>query len=587
MNSLAKKVEDLDFQHEIVADKSPIKLDCGIEMSNITIAYETYGTLNENKSNAILICHALTGDQFVAGKHPVTGKAGWWEVMVGSGKPIDTDKYFVICTNILGGCMGSTGPLSVNPDTGKPYGLDFPFITIADMARAQKLLIDKLGITQLFAAVGGSMGGAQILELAAHYPDMLKHAVIMAIGPRYSAQNIAFNEVSRQALIADPNWAAGKYLEKNTLPTAGLSVARMSKHITYMSEGALQEKFGRNLQNREEMSFSFEADFQIESYLRYQGISFVDRFDANSYLYLTRSFDYFDLELEHKKPLSEIYKNSPIKFCLMSFSTDWFSPPRETKEIATALNAAGAAVSYVEIEHDRGHDAFLLESPVRDELIRKFFSDGETSTVSHFEKSGKESRADFKMISDLIKDGKSVLDLGCGDGGLLAYLNNVHNIKSSGIELSDEGVQNAVSKGLNVIKGDIEEEIDFYRDDSYDYAILSHTIQAMNDPRGMLQELVRIGKMAIVSLPNFGHWSVRSHLFFKGAMPVTKSLPYSWYNTPNIHFCTLKDFESLCAELNIKILEKKVLDLHGKPCSKSSIAPNLFGLQAVYLLTRN
>jgi homoserine O-acetyltransferase len=341
----------------------PLPLDCGRELSPVTVAYMTHGTLNADKSNAVLICHALTGDQFVASANPVTGKPGWWVSLIGPGKPIDTDRYFVICANVIGGCMGSTGPADIDPSTGKPYGLSFPLITIRDMVRAQKMLVDALGIEKLFAVVGGSMGGMQVLQWAASYPESVRACIPIACAARHSAQNIALHEVGRQAIMADPEWKNGEYLTCGTFPSKGLSVARMAAHITYLSEAALQRKFGRNLQNRASLSFQFAPDFQIESYLHYQGASFVDRFDANSYLYITRAMDYFDLAEEHGGKLAAVFQGSPTRFCIISFSSDWLFPPSENKYIAHALNAVAGNVSFVEIESDKGHDAFLLDEP--------------------------------------------------------------------------------------------------------------------------------------------------------------------------------------------------------------------------------
>jgi len=341
----------------------PLKLEAGGVLSPFQIAYQTYGALNEARSNAILVCHALTGDQHVANEHPVTGKQGWWDVLVGPGRIIDTNRFFVICSNVIGGCMGSTGPASINPATGKPYGLDLPVITIRDMVRAQSMLIDHFGIDRLFCVVGGSMGGMQVLEWAASYPERVFAALPIATGARHSAQNIAFHEVGRQAVMADPDWKGGKYYDGGNRPEKGLAVARMAAHITYLSESALHRKFGRNLQDREKLTFGFDADFQIESYLRHQGMTFVDRFDANSYLYLTRSMDYFDLAADHGGKLADAFAGTQTRFCLVSFTSDWLFPTEESRSIVHALNAAGASVSFVEIETDRGHDAFLLDEP--------------------------------------------------------------------------------------------------------------------------------------------------------------------------------------------------------------------------------
>jgi homoserine O-acetyltransferase/O-succinyltransferase len=356
----------------IFRSDSALPLDCGRALAPFEIAYQTYGALNADKSNAVLVCHALTGDQHVANLHPMTGKPGWWETIIGPGKPVDTDQYFVICSNVIGGCMGSTGPASLDPATGKPYGLDFPVITIDDMVRAQARLIDHLGIPDLFCVIGGSMGGMQVLEWCASYADRVFSAVPIGTPPRHSSQNIAFHEVGRQAVMADPEWRGGRYLEEGTNPAKGLAVARMAAHITYLSDDALHRKFGRNLQNRERVTFGFDADFQVESYLRYQGISFVDRFDANSYLYITRAMDYFDLAADYGGILANAFKGTKTRFCLVSFTSDWLYPTRESRAIVQALNAVAANVSFVEIESDKGHDAFLLHEPELFDTVRGF-----------------------------------------------------------------------------------------------------------------------------------------------------------------------------------------------------------------------
>ena len=356
---------EADDPHSLVARfpaDDPLVTDAGVAIP-VTIAYQTYGSLNRDRSNAVLICHALTGDQHVANENPLTGKPGWWTTMVGPGKPIDTDRYFVICSNVVGGCMGSTGPASTNPATGRPYGLELPVITIRDMVRAQAKLVDFLGVKQLFCVAGGSMGGMQVLQWAASYPDRVFCAMPIAAAARHSSQNIAFHEVGRQAIMADPDWWAGKYFDHETRPTKGLAVARMAAHITYLSEEALHRKFGRKLQDRDAPTFSFDADFQIESYLRYQGLSFVERFDANSYLYVTRAMDYFDLAADYGGSLAKAFNGTRTRFCLVSFTSDWLFPTAASRAVVHALNAGGASVSFVEIETDKGHDAFLLDEP--------------------------------------------------------------------------------------------------------------------------------------------------------------------------------------------------------------------------------
>ena len=343
--------------------KKPLKLDCGKTINNFPLAYETYGSLNESKDNAILVFHALTGDQYVTGINPVTKKEGWWIHAVGPDKSIDTKKYFVICAKVIGGCMGSFGPSHKNEETNKVYGTDFPVITINDMVNAQVNLLDHFEIKKLFSVIGGSMGGMQVLQFVSNFPDKTRTAVPIACTYSHSAQNIALNELGRQAITADHNWLAGEYSSRNKVPDKGLAVARMAAHITYLSKKGLQEKFGRKLQERDDFKFGFDADFQIESYLRHQGSVFVDRFDANSYLYITRAMDYFDLAKQFNGNLSNAFKKTDSKFFIISFTSDWLYPTQENKEIVIALNAIGANVGFVEIESDKGHDSFLLNVP--------------------------------------------------------------------------------------------------------------------------------------------------------------------------------------------------------------------------------
>ena len=355
-------MNNLNKIKSILVEKT-LKLDCGKEISNFPLAYETYGNLNEKKDNAILIFHALTGDQYASGINPITKKEGWWNYAVGPGKAFDTDKFFVICANVIGGCMGSYGPGIIDPLTNKPIGTNFPVITINDMVNAQYNLLDYLKIEKLFAVAGGSMGGMQVLQFVSNFPNKARVALPIACTASHSAQNIAFNELGRQAIMSDSNWKEGLYDQKSTNPDKGLAVARMAAHITYLSKQGLQEKFGRNLQERSDLKFGFDADFQIESYLRYQGSVFVDRFDANSYLYITRAMDYFDLTKQFGGNLSKAFKGTKTKFFVISFTSDWLYPTSENKDIVIALNAMGADVGFVEIKTDKGHDSFLLDVP--------------------------------------------------------------------------------------------------------------------------------------------------------------------------------------------------------------------------------
>jgi homoserine O-acetyltransferase/O-succinyltransferase len=363
-------------QHHSLRLPAPLPLDGGSTLDCVDAAFQSYGTLNPARDNAVLVCHALTGDQYLAGVHPLTGKAGWWDRMVGPGKPIDTDRFFVLCANVLGSCMGSTGPASIEPETGQPWGMRFPVITIGDMVRAQVAMLDRLGIARLHAVIGGSMGGMQALAWAASHPDRIRRAMIIASAARHSAQNIAFHEVGRQAIMADPAWTEGSYTG-GAPPAKGLAVARMAAHITYLSQEGLTAKFGRRLQDRTAKTFGFDADFQVESYLRHQGLAFTDRFDANSYLYITRAMDYFDLAEANGGRLADAFAaSSAVRFCLVSFTSDWLYPTAESRTIVHALNAVGAPTSFVELDSPFGHDAFLLDVPALDSIIAGFMGEG-------------------------------------------------------------------------------------------------------------------------------------------------------------------------------------------------------------------
>ena len=352
-----------------------LKLESGDIIDNFKLAFKTFGELNSDKSNAILVCHALTGDQYVAGNNPITGREGWWSRMVGPNKPIDTNKFFVICSNVLGGCAGSTGPKELQNGSDVAYGGNFPSVTIKDMVKAQSLLIESLNIEKLFSVIGGSMGAMQALQWTIDFPDKILNIVHIAGALKHSAQNIAFHEVGRQAIMSDPIWKNGKYFENNEVPERGLSVARMIAHITYLSENAMHRKFGRKLQSRDIISFGFDADFQVESYLRYQGKSFVERFDANSYLYLTRAMDYFDHDETFRKNIEFSHNpNNHLKYLIVSFTSDWLFPTIESKMIVNQLNSLSREVSFLEIDTDKGHDSFLLEEPQLDDVIKGFLT---------------------------------------------------------------------------------------------------------------------------------------------------------------------------------------------------------------------
>jgi len=586
----------------VVEDRQPLELECGKTLAPIDVAYEIYGELNEAGDNAVLICHALSGDAHVAGlNNPDDRKPGWWDVMVGPGKGIDTNKYFIICSNFLGGCSGTTGPSSINPATGKPYGLDFPIITIADMVKVQKILLDKLGIKGLLAVIGGSIGGMQVLQWAIEYPDFIKAAIPVATTTHLGAQSIAFDAVGRNAILADPNFAGGQYTDKNG-PNRGLAIARMIGHITYLSEQGMREKFGRQLRNADSYSYDINAEFAVETYLDYQGQSFVERFDSNSYLYISKAADYFDLGKDYGS-LKKAFANTKCRFLVISFASDWLFTPAQSRAIVDALVANDKDVSYCDITSPYGHDAFLLEPEILGSFISGFLEATHRPGVKKAQKDKRAQactergrseqmqihdfgqahriRVDYDVIESLIEPNSTVLDIGCGDGELLANLIADKNITGKGIELEQDLVLTCVNRGLSIIQHDVEHRLENYADKSYDYVILSQTVQTVKDTESVFAELLRVGRKVIVSFPNFAHWRCRAQLFFWGNAPVTKQLPFEWHNSPNIHCLSLKDFERFCKRLSVKV-EKKI-PLIKTRLSPVRFAPNLFAEQVIYV----
>jgi homoserine O-acetyltransferase len=573
------------------ADK-PLYLACGKTLGPIDVAYETYGRLNEAGDNAVLICHALSGNAHVAGRNkPDDKKIGWWDSMVGPGKWINTDKYFVICSNFLGGCAGTTGPSSINPATNKPYGLDFPIITITDMVKVQKLLLDKLGIKQLLAVVGGSIGGMQVLQWTIDYPEFVRSAIPIATTSHLGAQSIAFDAVGRNAILADPAFTDGQY-HNSKGPDKGLSIARMIGHITYLSEEGMRNKFGRQLRGAQEYSYDLGSEFAVETYLDYQGASFVERFDANSYLYITKAADYFDLDLAYGG-LERAFDKTKSRFLVVSFSSDWLFTPGQSEEIVNALVANRKDVSYVSIESSYGHDAFLLENDTLGRLICCFlqatYKPDSTRTCScaarpQGAERGRRTRIDYELIESLIEPNSGVLDAGCGDGELLARLTVDKNIRGEGIELEHDSALDCVCRTIPVIQYDIERGLGAYEDKSFDVVILSQTLQTLNNPKKVFLEMLRVGKKVIVSFPNFAHWRCRLQLLAKGRAPVTRELPFGWHDSPNIHFLSLKDFERFCKELGVTI-EKRIPLVENKP-SPVRLAPNLLAEQVIYVTSK-
>lgn len=582
----------------LVEPDQPLELECGKKLAPIDVAYETYGQLNEAGDNAILICHALSGNAHVAGYNsPDDRKPGWWDNMVGPGKAIDTNQYFVICSNFLGGCAGTTGPSSINPATGKPYGLDFPIITIADMVKVQKLLLDRLGIERLLAVIGGSIGGMQVLQWAIEYPDFAQAVMPIATTAHLGAQSIAFDAVGRNAVLADANFTEGQYHGREQGPDRGLAIARMIGHITYLSEQGMRQKFGRKLRSAEQYRYDFNSEFAVETYLDYQGQTFVERFDANTYLYITKAADYFDLQKDYGS-LTQAFAQVKSRFFVASFSSDWLFTPAQSRAMVEALAANRKDVSYCDIASPYGHDAFLLEPEMLGRFICCFLQATHQPAgkqqpcscyarnmrkFSEFEQAHR-ARADYQLIESLIKPNSTVLDVGCGDGELLANLVHDKNIKGEGIELDQELVLDCVCRRLPIIQQDIKQGLRYCGDKSFDYVILSQTLQTIKNPENVLQELLRVGKKVIVSFPNFAYWRCRAQLLLRGMAPVTRQLPFEWHSSPNIHCLSLKDFDEFCRKLGAKV-EKKI------PLTKTSLspvrfAPNLFAEQAIYVTSK-
>lgn len=585
----------------VVAADAPLTLKSGKTLGPIDVAYETYGELNEQRDNVVLICHALSGNAHAAGYNSSDDrKPGWWDIMIGPGKPIDTSRYFVVCSNFLGGCSGTTGPSSVNPETGRPYGLDFPIITIEDTVRVQKLLLDTLGIDHLLAVIGGSMGGMQVLQWSVMYPDFLDAAVCVASTTRLNAQSIAFDAIGRNAILADANFNHGRYHD-GPAPGRGLGIARMIGHITYLSEESMHAKFGRQLREAEDYHYDFDSEFSVETYLDHQSRNFIERFDANCYLYVTKAMDYFDLARDAGS-LQQAFANTSCRFLVASFSSDWLFTPAQSEEIVHALTAMRKDVTYCNIESSYGHDAFLLEAEKLGQLISGFVdagwrrvrtSDricpdkcaGAVARAAHQHDHAKRVRVDYELIDSLIAPNSRVLDLGCGDGELLCRLVADKNVTGEGIELDEQLVTHCVQCGIPAIHRDIERGLEMYPDKAFDYAVLSQTIQTLKEPLRVIDELHRVAHRVIVSFPNFAHWNCRLQLMVKGRAPQTKQLPFRWHNSPNIHFLSIKDYDRFCAEQGIRVERKIPLGKH--TARPRHLWPNLLAPQAVYVTSRS
>lgn len=572
-----------------------LELECGRRFGPVQVAFETYGELSAARDNAVFICHALTGDAHAAGYHaPDDRKPGWWDIMIGPGKAIDTRRYFVICSNFLGGCSGTTGPSSTNPISGKPWALDFPVITVADMVKVQKRLVEHLGIERLLAVIGGSMGGMQVLEWAVRYPDAVMAAIPIATTARLNAQSIAFDAVGRNAILADPDFRAGQYHDQGQ-PERGLSIARMVGHITYLSEQGMHAKFGRQLRNSDRYSYDFTNEFSVETYLDYQGRAFVERFDANCYLYITKAMDYFDLTAR-RGSLEAAFVDVQSRFLVISFTSDWLFTPAQSRQVVDALLANEKDVSYSDIDSPYGHDAFLLEPEVLGRLIAGFLAGTsrhpdvvkklDRSPDAVLEASGARratirSREDYDRIEKWIRPQSSVLDLGCGDGALLRLLVRRRQVEAMGVELDQDALGTCVEHSVTVVQFDLEKDLHSFTTNSWDYVVLSETLQTLRQPDAVLREMLRIGRHAIVSFPNAAYWRQLRRFVLSGRIPHADAPGASWYDTPNLRALSVRDFEGYCASRGIRILRHTYLRGGNRTVHRW---PNLRAEQAIYLL---
>jgi len=537
---------------DILLPDEGFRLRNGGILKELTVAYETYGELSAKRDNAVYVCHALTGDAHVAGLgDPANDKPGWWDEMVGQGKGIDTNYYFVVCANILGGCSGTTGPSSINPETGKPYGSCFPAITVADMVEVQKLLLERLNVDRLAAVIGGSLGGMQALQWSIQYPEMVDRCICIAAGASLSTQALAFDAVARDAIVSDPNWWGGDYYDRKETPAWGLSHARKIGHITYLSPESMQRKFGRETGSDKDTE---EQRFQVESYLHHQGRKLVDRFDANSYLRITQAMDSFDLVKEFGS-LDNAFERADSKFLIIGLSSDWLFPPEQSIEIATALLRAGKQLSCCTLKAPHGHDAFLVDIQHLSETVRAFLPWVGLGRGLQTKESASHEIARFSIIVDSVRPNTRVLDLGCGDGELLSLLLAKKQTAGFGVDIDLDNVIQAIDRGHDVFQGDLDKGLAAIPDQSYDYAILSSTLQEVRNPRSVLLEMVRVAREGIIMFPNFGNWRNRVALGFGGCMPKSDALPHEWYETPNIHLATRNDVVNLCRRAGINILD--------------------------------
>ena len=548
-----------------------LKLAYGGVLKEIEVAYEECGAPNDG-FNTVYICHALTGDSHVAGIRPGEEKpSGWWEGMVGPGRAIDTNRYHVVCANVLGGCSGTTGPMSTNPDTGRPYGSSFPQYSFDDAVDVFRMLLKQLGVKKLAALIGGSYGGVQVVNWMTRYPEEMEKVILVATSANLNTQAVAFSVMSRNSITDDPAWNGGDYYAEGESegkcgegPRAGLASARQLAHITYLSRELLQQKFERRRQanfveapesERRERDRLFKTYFQIESYLDYQAGKFLKRFDANSYLHITRSMDLSD-PCDRYGSLDDAFARVKAKTLVVSYANDILFPVWQSKEIVQSLMKSHKSVSYCHLESGTGHDSFLTDIAHLSKVVGGFLSRREVKVTDA-------QKREYRSVVRMVKEGAHVVDIGCGDGSLLDVLREVRKVRGDGVELDIERYEEAIADGHDMLFDDVDENgIECAPDAHYDTAIVSDTLQEVKNPRGLLHEALRIADEAVVTFPNFAAYRIRLTLAFTGRLPVSKQLPFQWYDTPNIHCITLKDFKALCDAERIEIVDVKAESRH-------------------------
>ena len=551
-------------------------LESGKSLPEVSIRYETYGTLNPDKSNVIWICSPLTADAHVAGFYnPDDKHVGWWDALIGKGKAVDTDKFFVVCSNILGGCKGSTGPASIDPRTGKPYGSTFPTITIGDMVKAQKLLADTLGIQSFYCIIGGSMGGFQAMKWAIYYPEIIDRVVLIATSPGFSAQALGFEIVGRDVITQDPNYNNGDYYDKQ-IPATGLSNARKLAHITYLSAKGMESRFTRS-DIRIEHPEKFYSGSSLETYLEHQGSKFVDRFDANSYLHIAHATDTFDLATEYGS-LENAFKNVKATFLNVNLSSDWLFPPNESRKITEALLNAGKVVTSLELDTNFGHDGFLIECGALGMAISRFLG-GHIGEIQATGTPAFHSEKDISIIDALIPAKASILDLGAGDGLLIDTLWKKKKVTGVGVEKNFANILRCIERDVPVIEKKLNlKALESFADNSFDYAVFNRTLPEVRNQRLILREIMRIAKHAIITFPNFGSWEMRWALCYHGRVPKSPEFPYEWYETPNIHCFTYRDFVRLAEAEKLEI--EKIVTVNEHSLSKWLTGMGLVNLGA-------